>query len=558
MANPFYTRLYNAIPFTFAKSAPLNAEFGALQTSFDLVNAALTKYPGNDTVYVVAGKVGIGTATPAATLDVAGGVAAVANISITGSTSVLALNGSTYGELTASSELYLSAGVGKSIHLRPNGGLESVTLASSGKVGVGATEPQAKLHVSGGATIASLADCNTLGAVRIDTANPGVRLVIGYTAADCPIVQGVDAENGSRSVILQPYGGRLGLGVMPYPWLAGIHVLDIGSNGALASSSLTSELSNNSYFDGTNSRYKTLGPATKYAANSAVGSHSWYCAPSGAAGAVITTGYASAAMTLDSVGNLGLGGPSNAASRLTIAQAGLQTGLGIGSSNGTPASIFITQSSVVACSLKAIASALTFGVDGSTGDIERMRMDTSGTLWVGASTGGAGIQLKYSGGQCVATVDHVTGTAATAPFVYFNYGGIAIGSITQVSTNGIQINYNSDYRLKSGARPLVGSGKYIDSLRPTTFEWTGTGETDSGFLAHEFQDVSPRAVTGVLDEMQVEEYEISPATESEPAVMGQRTVQKHQAMQAANPETMANIIAELQSIRARLAALEVA
>ena len=63
-------------------------------------------------------------------------------------------------------------------------------------------------------------------------------------------------------------------------------------------------------------------------------------------------------------------------------------------------------------------------------------------------------------------------------------------------------------------------------------------------------------------------YEITPAvpaTQAEdgteltpmiPAVMGTRTVPKYQSMQASSSEVIANLVAELQSLRLRVAALE--
>jgi hypothetical protein len=103
-----------------------------------------------------------------------------------------------------------------------------------------------------------------------------------------------------------------------------------------------------------------------------------------------------------------------------------------------------------------------------------------------------------------------------------------------ISVSGGTTAYNttSDYRLKDNIRDLEGSGAFIDALRPRTFEWLSTGQTASGFIAHEFAAVSPTSVTGEKDG------------------------ESHQAMQASTAEVMANVVKELQTLRARMAALE--
>ena len=82
------------------------------------------------------------------------------------------------------------------------------------------------------------------------------------------------------------------------------------------------------------------------------------------------------------------------------------------------------------------------------------------------------------------------------------------------------------------------SGKFIDALKPKVGTWKSDGSKFVGFLAHEFAEVSPVSVTGEKDAVNAD---------GEPI---------YQSMQASTPEVMANIIAELQSLRARVAELE--
>jgi hypothetical protein len=75
----------------------------------------------------------------------------------------------------------------------------------------------AKLNVNGGSTIGSLADWPAKANTIFTLANPGVRLGIGYTAADLPEIQGFDTTPNARSIIMQRYGGSVGVGPMTGP-----------------------------------------------------------------------------------------------------------------------------------------------------------------------------------------------------------------------------------------------------------------------------------------------------------------------------------------------------
>ena len=96
----------------------------------------------------------------------------------------------------------------------------------------------------------------------------------------------------------------------------------------------------------------------------------------------------------------------------------------------------------------------------------------------------------------------------------------------------------SDYRLKDITGPLTDSGTFIDALKPKVGTWKTDGSKFVGFIAHEFAEVSPSSVQGEKDAVDAE---------GNP---------KYQGMQASSAEVIANLVAELQSVRARLAALE--
>jgi hypothetical protein len=162
-----------------------------------------------------------------------------------------------------------------------------------------------------------------------------------------------------------------------------------------------------------------------------------------------------------------------------------------------------------------------------------------------------------------------TGNNSAMKYASFNSNAAESGSITRVGTTAaVLYNTTSDYRLKTNQQPLANSGAFIDALKPKTWSWIQDGSRGAGFIAHEFQEICPDAVNGVKDGMEEEKYEIAaaiPATQdaegveltpAEPAVMGTRIVPKYQAMQASSSEVIANLVAEIQSLRARVAQIE--
>jgi hypothetical protein len=114
----------------------------------------------------------------------------------------------------------------------------------------------------------------------------------------------------------------------------------------------------------------------------------------------------------------------------------------------------------------------------------------------------------------------------------FSEGGVPMGAVVK-DNNNVKYNTSSDYRLKNITGPVQGSGAYIDRLSPVEGTWKSNGATFVGFLAHEAQAASRTNIaTGVKD---------GPET---------------QTMEYASPELIANMVAELQSLRARVARLE--
>ena len=168
----------------------------------------------------------------------------------------------------------------------------------------------------------------------------------------------------------------------------------------------------------------------------------------------------------------------------------------------------------------SFTQALTLTADGDLliGATSSVAGGALGVQWSKDSNGGYG----YIRSNLTTTYGHLT---------FYNPNG----QVGQISTNGSATTYatSSDYRLKNITGPLTASGAYIDSLNPVEGIWKADGSTFVGLIAHEVQEASRTQVaTGTKDGSEM------------------------QAMDYSNAELIANLIAEVKSLRQRVATLE--
>lgn len=181
------------------------------------------------------------------------------------------------------------------------------------------------------------------------------------------------------------------------------------------------------------------------------------------------------------------------------------------------------------------SNALTFAYSTA----ERMRLDATGNLLVGMTLTG----LQNANGwdfnrNAQAYCNHASGTGSGTGYFLFGYNAAAIGQIYQSGTTAVVYSTTSDYRLKTVIGPVVDAGTRIDALEPVEYEWKTDGSRTRGFLAHQFQEVYMGSVSGKKDDVD---------EDGKP---------KYQAMQASSSEVIADLVAELQSLRKRITALE--
>ena len=139
------------------------------------------------------------------------------------------------------------------------------------------------------------------------------------------------------------------------------------------------------------------------------------------------------------------------------------------------------------------------------------------------------------------------------PAIFYNTAGNAAGYISATSTT-ITYATSSDYRLKELDVPMTGATERVKALRPINFAWKVDGSRVDGFFAHELAEVVPEAATGTKDAMRDEEYEVTPATETDAAVMGTRSVPDYQAIDTSKIVPL--LTAALQELIARVEELE--
>jgi hypothetical protein len=198
-----------------------------------------------------------------------------------------------------------------------------------------------------------------------------------------------------------------------------------------------------------------------------------------------------------------------------------------------------------------------------TNSAERMRITSAGNVGIGISStteklyvnGTAVIDTYLGVGTVSSSTAHINivtlantrpgmiiqsaNSAANGSFITFqNLSAAVAGSITHVSSTAVLYNTTSDYRLKTVIGAVSEAGTRIDALEPIEYDWNNGGGRTRGFLAHKFAEIYPNSVSGEKDGID---------KDGKP---------KYQAMQASSSEVMADLIAEIQSLRKRVAQLE--
>jgi hypothetical protein len=194
----------------------------------------------------------------------------------------------------------------------------------------------------------------------------------------------------------------------------------------------------------------------------------------------------------------------------------------------------------------------TVAIDSAVTTFERMRLDSSGNLLVGTTaafvsstnrlsvSGSRAAEFRATGGATSPVID-TWNNAASGDNVFVQFrqdaGGTGVGTIDYNRAGGlVRYNTTSDYRAKDILGPVANPGATIDALKVYEGRMKGATQSRPMMVAHEAQEHLPYAVSGVKDE---ENEDGTP---------------KLQQMDHASLVPL--LIAEIQSLRARVAALE--
>ena len=275
------------------------------------------------------GKVGIGTYSPGAPLHVNSDTEHQIKIQSTASAgaSMQLYSGGSYSYTVyqhPNANFRIGAYGGTSFIIRDQGNAaDRLTIINNGNVGIGTDAPGQKLVVQGSNHIATLLNTSTANNAYsqlmlqagsstnyIWTQNQNSTLYGGahslniYTQQAGPIAFFTGGNNERMRI---DGTGHIGIGVIPESgWSTTATVLQFGESGALwgdKSGEDWSYFSSNTYWDGTNFKYKNTNEASYYVQDNQ-GEHVWAVAPSGSADANITFNQA---MKLDQSGKLLLG-----------------------------------------------------------------------------------------------------------------------------------------------------------------------------------------------------------------------------------------------------------
>ena len=261
------------------------------------------------------------------------------------------------------------------------------------------------------------------------------------------------------------------------------------------------------------------------------------------------TGNGTERMRLDSSGNLGLGVTPSASNLKTLqSEYGLFTGntqVNI-LQNAYYNSGFLFTGTGYATQYQQLSGQHIWKTSTASGTAnnaitftQAMTLDASGNLLVGTTsllTAGK-VSVEFNGTNNNGIVFNDTVPASGVNYALFQTTGTTIGSIARVgATAAVIYNTTSDYRLKTVVGAVTGQGARIDALKPIDYQWKEGNAPARGFLAHEFQEVYASSVSGTKDAVDADGKPI------------------HQSMQTATSEVMADLVAEIQSLRKRLAA----
>ena len=368
---------------------------------------------------------------------------------------------------------------------------ERMRITSTGNVGIGTTDPEAKLEVAG-AIVASDAHAAayTRTGVYLQYLGSSIADIAAYRSGGSSCELSFSTTTGTGVPVEKvriSAGGNVGIGTSTPGTYAGGSTLALSSTGGAR---IGLNATGRNYYIGGDSGSDRLEIGRRIASNTAD----------------------SADIVLAASGNVGIGttGPDEA---LHIS-AGSQSSIRLGQAGGNYAYRLRANVSSTVNGGFYIEDAVT-GYDcyrvksGASGlhsfyinNIEKMRIDNGGRLLLGTSTGYDNnykmqVAIPLTGG----IVFRPNSSATKYPLAFQNNSGSFVGSV-KITTTTTTYNTSSDYRLKENIVDISDGITRVKQLAPKRFNFiVDTDTTVDGFIAHEAQTVVPEAITGTKDEV---------------------------------------------------------
>jgi hypothetical protein len=138
---------------------------------------------------------------------------------------------------------------------------------------------------------------------------------------------------------------------------------------------------------------------------------------------------------------------------------------------------------------------------------------TSGQVIVGPNTQSGSNQAAASfitendvtiGGAINWWSEVQNGSFGTYNHAVFYHGATQAGSIRRTGNSTVSYNTSSDYRLKENVIEIADGIERVKQLKPSKFNFIGEERIVDGFLAHEVQNVVPESISGEKDEVNAE------------------------------------------------------